>query len=146
MNRYEALLLTVPTITQDEARSLESQFEKVVKDAKGSMISFEKWGKYRLSYPVKKNDYGVYFLARFETDNNQMFGDLRSLLAVKLNDLIMRDMITALDVKQSLAYQRPHSLEEAPSREGFVSERRDIDATAADSEGMGEDLDSDDKE
>lgn len=146
MNRYEALLLTVPTITQDEARSLETQFEKVVKEGKGSMISFERWGKYRLSYPVKKNDYGVYFLARFESDNQQVFGDLRALLAVRLNDLIMRDMLTVLDAKQSLAYQRPHSLEEAPTRDGFVSERNEADASSADSEGMDDELGSEDKE
>lgn len=125
--RYEALLLTNPAITQDEAKNIESLFERVVKDNKGSMISFEKWGKYRLAFPVNKNDYGIYFLARFETDNKKTVDDLKTLMAVKLNDLVMRDMISALEPKQSLIYNRPQSLEEAPAREigGFMGDRGD---------------------
>lgn len=126
MIRYEALLLTVPTVTQDEAKNIESQIDRVVKENKGSMISFEKWGKYRLAYPVKKNDYGVYFLARFETEESKaLVNELKTLMAVRLNDLVMRDMVTALDPKESLEYQRPQSLEETPTREmsGFADRR-----------------------
>lgn len=54
MNRYEALMLTVPEITADEAKSIEQQFDRLVADKKGSIISFEKWGKFRLAYPVKR--------------------------------------------------------------------------------------------
>jgi len=43
MLRYEVLMLTIPEITEDEARSLETQFSGTVKAAKGSMISFERW-------------------------------------------------------------------------------------------------------
>ena len=67
MLRYEALMLAVPEITQDEVKNLESQFEGAVSGSKGAMLSFERWGKYRLAYPVKKNEYGVFFLARCET-------------------------------------------------------------------------------
>jgi small subunit ribosomal protein S6 len=114
--RYETLLLTVPEITADEAKSLESQVERIVKDSKGSIVSFEKWGKYRLSYPIRKNDYGVYFLARFEAPA-PVVEEIRNLLAVKLHELIMRQMTVQLDPKASLIYQRPPSLEDAPSRD-----------------------------
>lgn len=114
--RYETLLLTIPEITADEAKSLESQVDRIVKDAKGSIVSFEKWGKYRLSYPIRKNDYGVYFLARFEAPA-PVVEEIRNLLAVKLHELIMRQMTVQLDPKSSLAYQRPPSLEDAPSRD-----------------------------
>ena len=133
MIRYETLILTVPTITQDEARTVETQFDRVVKENKGSMISFEKWGKYRLAYPVNKNDYGVYFLARFETEKTSaIVNEVKTLMAVKLEDLVMRGMVTALEPKQSLEYQRPQSLEEAPAREmgGFMGDRRDAQSFA----------------
>lgn len=151
MIRYEALVLTVPTITQDETRTLESHLERVVKENKGSMISFEKWGKYRLAYPVNKNDYGVYFLARFETEKaNQIVNDVKTLMAVKLESLVMRDIVTALEPKQTLEYHRPQSLEETPAREmgGFMQDRRDgqsFDAQAREDE-MDLDLDQEDKE
>lgn len=130
MLRYEALMLVIPEVTQDETKALESQVEGVVKQGGGTALSFERWGKYRLAYPVKKNEYGVYFLARFQAEKPEaMLKELQTLLAVKFNDVVMRSMISALDSKQSLEYQRPHSLEEAPAKEatGFMREPRDRD-------------------
>jgi small subunit ribosomal protein S6 len=125
-NRYEALMLTVPEITADEAKSIEQQFDRLVADKKGSIVSFEKWGKFRLAYPVKKNEYGIYFLARFETTQPELVAEVKTLLEVKLHELIMRSMMTKLDPSQSLVYQRPQSLEEAPAREvgSFMKESR----------------------
>ncbi len=73
MLRYEALMLVIPEITHDEAKALESQVESVVKNGGGATLSFERWGKYRLAYPVKRNEYGIYFLVRFEVDNPGFF-------------------------------------------------------------------------
>lgn len=118
VRRYEALLLTVPELTADEAKSIEQNFARMVEAHKGTLISFERWGKYPLAYPIKKNDYGVYFLARFETNQvNPLVNEVKTLLNVKLHELVVRNMITSLEDKQSLAYQRPPSLEEGSSRE-----------------------------
>jgi small subunit ribosomal protein S6 len=116
---YEVLMLTVPEITQDEVKQLEDRLEKTIESFKGVMISFERWGKYRLAYPVKKNDYGVYILARFEIGANPtaLLKELSTIFAVKLNEIVMRHMVTRLDLADSLAYNRPHSLEDAPPRE-----------------------------
>ncbi len=118
MVRYEALLLTIPTLTKDEAQKIEEQINQTTKKAGGSVISFDRWGKFRLTYPIKKNDYGIYFLIRFEAEKpEKMLADLRTLFSVKLHDLIMRSMVTVLDPKKSLIYNRPQSVEESPSRE-----------------------------
>lgn len=120
MVRYEVLMLTVPQITADETTGLESQFEALVKEHKGKVLSFERWGKYRLAYPVQNNDYGVYFLARFEAglqDYGALVDALRVFLMVKNEELVMRHMIARLGAHASLAYQRPESLEEAPARD-----------------------------
>lgn len=127
MLRYEILMLAVPEITGDEAQSLESKIEKVVEADKGTMLSFERWGKYRLAYPVAKNDYGVYFLARFEVEQiGSLLDELKILFAVKLNELVMRHMVTRLDMNDSLAYHRPQSLEDTPSRDvgAFLREQK----------------------
>ena len=126
MNRYEALVLAVPGITQDEISQMESEFDRVIKKGQGSVISFERWGKYRLSYPINKNEYGVYFLARFEAEQVEtLLKDVQTLFAVKLNDTVMRSMLSALDATKPLAYQRPQSLEEAPAKEAdpFMRDR-----------------------
>lgn len=90
MLRYEILMLAVPTITQDETKSIESGLDRVFKEGDGTMVSFERWGKYRLAYPVKKNDYGVYFLARFEADDaHKLLEDIKPLFKVKLHEVVM---------------------------------------------------------
>lgn len=145
MLRYEALMLAVPEITQDETKNIESQIEGVVSAAKGAMLSFERWGKYRLAYPINKNEYGVYFLARFEIADNstQLLQNLQNLFLVKLNDLSMRHVVYRLDPKAPLTYQRPHSLEEAPAKmEGFFGNQRtgrSQDMSDVDEEGMSHD-------
>jgi small subunit ribosomal protein S6 len=126
VSRYEVLILTVPEITADESKNIESQFDRVVKEAQGTVISFEKWGKYKLAYPIRKSDYGVYFLARFEVEHAGV-EPIRSLLALKFYELVMRHIIIQLDPKQSLEYQKPPSLEDAPTSRDvntFLKENR----------------------
>jgi small subunit ribosomal protein S6 len=128
MLRYEILALSVPEITQDEAKQVETRLSRLIEGFKGTVISFERWGKFRLAYPVNNNDYGVYFLLRFELErsNNELMQEIKTIFAVKLNDVIMRYMLTKLDPKASLNYQRPHALEEAPGRdvESFIRDNK----------------------
>ncbi len=121
MARYEVLALTIPEATEDEIRSFETQLQSCLRTAKGSLISFERWGKYRLAYPVRKHDYGVYFLARFELPESsaEVLSEMKSFINVKFHEVIVRSIISVLSPDDLLAYQRPPSLEEAvPRREG----------------------------
>lgn len=126
LKRYEALMLTVPEITQDEVKNIESQLDGLVRKVKGTTISFERWGKYKLMYPVKRNDYGVYFLMRFESEDANLLNEIDTLFKIKLNDVVMRAMMTHLPLDASLAYQRPKSLEEGNSTEAssFLKEKK----------------------
>ncbi len=118
MMRYEVLILTAPSITEDEGRGIEKGLEQLVKGVKGDVISFERWGKYRLSYPVRRNDYGIYYLARFAVDANvAFFKEVDAFLAVKNHELIMRHCLVKLAPKQSLEYKRPLNVEEAPAHD-----------------------------
>lgn len=145
MMRYEILMLAVPEITNDEARSLETQLDRIIKKAKGTVISFERWGKYRLAYPVKKNEYGVYFLTRFEAEEaNEMLDGLRAYFTLKANDLIMRHMCARLDEKASLDYDRPPSLEMAPhDGSSFIKDAKVNDLLAQGASGRDDEDDTD---
>ncbi len=128
MLRYEILMLSVPEITGDEVKQLEDRLEETIEKFKGVVISFERWGKFRLAYPINKNDYGVYFLIRFESEVNAgpLLDELKAIFAVKLNDIVMRHMVSKLDPEASLAYQRPQSLEDTPARDvdSFLRENK----------------------
>jgi len=117
MDRYEILILTIPELTKDEESSLENQVEKFINAHKGSIITFDRWGKYRLSYPVRNNDYGVYFLMRFDVDNDKDFlKELQTMFYVKFNDIVMRHVVTRLKKDQPLEYKKPPSLEDVPKK------------------------------
>ncbi len=118
-HRYEVLILTVPEVTQDEMKQLETELDKLIVSEKGSVISFERWGKYKLTYPIRHNEYGVYFLIRFEAPE-ALTKKVDELFRIKLNNFVVRHIVTALE-GESLAYERPKSLEEAP-------ESRDMDS------------------
>ncbi len=131
MVRYETLFLTVPEITSDEAATLEKQFDKAVSTAQGSVITYERWGKYRLAYPVRRNEYGVYYLVRFEVDDKHkdaLLDALKNFFQVKFGEIIMRNTIVRLDPLGSLDYKRPDSLEEIPTKDidAFVKESKSL--------------------
>ncbi len=118
MTRYEVLFLTVPEITGDEISTIEKNVEQEIKKTKGSLLSFERWGKCRLAYPIRHHEYGVYFLVRFESEANQkMLQDLNRVFTVRYNESVMRTIIHRLNNNQSLDYKRPESVEEAPTRD-----------------------------
>lgn len=115
--RYEALILTVPEVTNDEAAELEKSIEKRLIEHKGSLATYDRWGKFLLAYPVKKNEYGIYFLARFDvpaTNKDEVVKELKSLFDLKFNAIVMRYLVSNLANDSALTYKRPQSLEEAP--------------------------------
>ncbi len=88
MFRYEVLFLTVPEITKDESEAIKAHFTKVIRTHKGTLVSFDRWGKYRLAYQVGKNDYGVYSLIRFEVEkeNKQaLLAAIKEIFVFKFN-------------------------------------------------------------
>jgi ribosomal protein S6 len=126
MFRYEVFMLTIPEITKDEVATIESTLNNIIQHAKGKMFSFERWGKYALAYPIRKNEYGVYCLARFDLPElSDVLSEINSFLAVKLENTVMRFLISRLDETAPLTYQRPLSLEEAPAKSpsSFLKER-----------------------
>jgi small subunit ribosomal protein S6 len=147
MLRYETLLLVIPEITKDESTALENQTEQLIKKAQGSVISFDRWGKYKLAYQVRKNDYGIYYLLRFEIKDGlaaqTLIESIRSFFLVKYNHIVMRNMTTMLAPEQSLIYQKPESLEDMPTRDVdlFLKENKMTGLlTSNDSRGIGEEL------
>lgn len=128
MRRYETLILATPEITQDEVKSVQQEVNQAVTGCNGLSISFERWGKYKLCYPVNKKEYGVYFLARYEVPNEHahtIVDVIKTLCAVKLHTTVMRHVTCILDPKKPLTYQRPRSLEEMPVESEMEAQDRE---------------------
>lgn len=117
MQRYETLILAVPEITNDESNEIQKSFDKKIRELGGSIVSYDRWGKFQLAYPIRRNDYGVYYLARFEVPEDkkkQSVHDIRELFAIRFNDVVMRHLSVQLAADAPLNYKRPLSLEETP--------------------------------
>jgi ribosomal protein S6 len=116
MMLYETLILSVPEITNDETKQLEKQLDTILQKNKSAKVSFERWGKYKLAQPVNKNNYGVYFLARFEVEQANMenlLTEMSEYLTLKAANVVMRFMNTVLDPKKGLNYAKPNPLDES---------------------------------
>lgn len=130
MFRYEVLFLTVSEITKDESDDIKNHFSKVIRASNGTLLSYDRWGKYRLAYPVNKSEYGVYFLVRFEVDKaNQpaLLAAINEIFVFKFNTLIPKHIVERLDIKTSLEYRRPESLEDAPQDVDSFLKKNDME-------------------
>lgn len=112
--RYEALVLVPTESTNEDISMIERQIDEICTKAEGSMISFDRWGKYQLCFPVRKHSYGIYLLARFEMPQAKAPVTIKAidtLLKVKHSELVMRYVISKLNPKASLEYEKPESLD-----------------------------------
>ena len=122
---YEMLLLFRPDVTQDMYNEIKLRLESVVlEEGAGEVVSFDRWGKYLLAYPVKKCSYGVYSLFRFGLGvsiSEDVLLRLRSLCLVKFSGDVMRHVFVKVGKDVPGEYCRPDSLEETPRKDAWYS-------------------------
>jgi small subunit ribosomal protein S6 len=128
MLRYETLMLTNSHITKDELDMLEGFFDKLAASVDGKMYVFDNWGKQRLAYTVKKNDYGTYVLVRFEVPESAttaFFKELESFFKIKCNEIVLRHVNVKLDPKKSAEYRKPESVNSRTGNlDSFIRENK----------------------
>ncbi len=91
MKIYELLVLIKPGVEQESLKSLYKDIEDTVAKHKGTVEHKEELGKKRLSYEIKKNKEGIYYILRVKispADVKALDNDL------KLNESIIRIMFT----------------------------------------------------
>ena len=120
MKHYETLMLLPVSATPNDFALIEKQLRTLVKAANGSVAAFDKWGRYRLAYPINKQEYGCYVLARYEVAEVQVFFQkLESFLKIKCVDTVVRYVHVNLTAAQyAEPYIKPEAMEGAQNREG----------------------------
>jgi len=113
MKHYETLMLLPVAATSTDLASIEKQLRTLVKAADGNVSSFDRWGRYKLAYPIRKQEYGCYVLARYEVaDVQSFFPKLEHFLKVKCVDSVMRYVHVALTEQQyGEAYIKPEAMD-----------------------------------
>lgn len=119
MLKYETLFLATSEITDDEISSIEQELDKFLATCKGKLTLYDKWGKYRLAFPVNKSDYGIYILARYEFENDGNVSafakELDTFIKIKCHEFIMRYTSLKLSPKAASTYNKPDPIDSTRS-------------------------------
>ncbi len=96
MKRYELMFVINPS-QEEGIDDVKKRIEGIITGREGTVVSFDKLGKKRLSYPIAKQLYGIYFLVNFK-------GDGRIVQALdyflRLNPSVLRHIILSFTDKQ----------------------------------------------
>jgi small subunit ribosomal protein S6 len=133
MQRYETLLLIKTEISEDDLSMIERQIDQFVSSAKGVMETFDKWGKYRLAYPVKKNTHGIYALIRYKIPADQaetVTREINQFFKIKCNELVMRHVTMMLKANTPTNYAKPDPIDvtRSGSFDSYLKEGGKIDS------------------
>lgn len=95
MNQYEIAVLYHPDLEIDLGKA-EKKIEKIIADGEGKIIKTDNWGRRKLAYPIKKQDFAVYvfYTAEMPAENVQ-----KAEQTFNITDEIIRFLITKPDLK-----------------------------------------------
>ena len=88
---YELMLILKSSTPEGEAKKILESLKKSIKDS-GKLTEEKNLGKKQLTYPIRRENEGSYYLLTFESDAKpftSMIGKLR------LNEFILRHLLVA---------------------------------------------------
>jgi small subunit ribosomal protein S6 len=95
MNKYEAMFIIKPDLSEEEKKSVFDQIGEAVTKNKGVINQAAVWSeRKKLAFPIKKFQDGIYYLVNFDL-GTQALEKIR--YTYKLNESIIRLLIIKLD-------------------------------------------------
>lgn len=95
MNQYEIAVLFDPQLEIDLSKPT-AKVEKIFTENKGKITKTDNWGKKKLAYPIKKQEYAVYVFYTVELPA-ETIAKVESTL--NITDEVIRYLITRPDLK-----------------------------------------------
>jgi small subunit ribosomal protein S6 len=95
LNTYEIAVLYHPDLEIDLEKA-ESRVKKIIEDNKGQITKTDNWGKRKLAYPIKKQDFAVYVFYAVDLPAENV---ARVEQTFNITDEIVRFLITKPDFK-----------------------------------------------
>ena len=91
MNKYEAMFIIKPDITEEDRKVLFGQIQEAVAKNNGQVTNAAIWAeKRKLIFPLKKQQEGVYYLVNFSAPSDAIS---KLKYTFKLNEQILRVLI-----------------------------------------------------
>lgn len=95
MDQYEIAVLYHPDLEIDLEKA-EARIKKIVADNGGQITKTDNWGKRKLAYPIKKEEFAVYVFYTVELPAENIAKVEQTL---NITDEIIRFLITKPDLK-----------------------------------------------
>lgn len=125
MHQYEVAVLYHPDLEIDLGKA-SKRVEKIFADNGAKVVNTDNWGKRKLAYPIKKNDYAVYVFYTVELPSENV-QKVESTL--NITDEVIRFLITRPDLK-AIAKAEAAKAEKAKkaAERGESTEEKDAEA------------------
>ncbi|MDH4224801.1 MAG: 30S ribosomal protein S6 [Deltaproteobacteria bacterium] len=100
MNGYESIYIFSPATSEETQKGLEQKLSTIVTARGGKVEHLDSWGRRRLAYPVKKQEYGIYQLFYFSLPE----GDLKELdtLFRHSEDILLWQTVRVNDIEAEI--------------------------------------------
>jgi len=94
MNKYEAMFIVKPDLSEDEAKALYGTIKDAVAKNGGTVSSADVWlERRRLTFTLKKQQEGVYYLVKFSAPSDAV---AKLKYTYGLNESVLRVLFTRL--------------------------------------------------
>ena len=94
MNDYELMVIFTPVLSDDEFKSEQKKYAKLVADSGGKVVAENPWGLKSLAYPVQKKTTGLYWVLEFTAQPE--FNEKLKIQMLR-DEYVMRHLLTKLD-------------------------------------------------
>jgi len=95
MNKYEAMVIVKPDLSDEDKKALFKQIDDVIAKNGGQISQSGVWAERRkLYFSIKKFMEGIYYLVAFDAPANTI-QEVRS--ALRINEGILRFLFTRMD-------------------------------------------------
>jgi len=96
MNKYEAMLIVKPDLSDEDKKTLFKQIDDAIAKNSGQISQSAVWAeKRKLYFPINKFHEGIYYLVAF-TAPAQAIKEIRNIY--KLNENILRVLFTRMGI------------------------------------------------
>ena len=105
MRRYETIFITHPELTEEDFSELQGKINSILAGFKGDLIKLDDWGIKKLTYEIRKNLRGHFFLMDYvagadlvrELERNLRLHDrVLRFQTVRVGDLLSPEALKAL--------------------------------------------------
>jgi small subunit ribosomal protein S6 len=88
LRRYETIFIAHPDLPEEDQNALQEKVRSIMASYKSEIVKMEDWGLRKLSYEIRKNSRGRFFLVDYLSEAPALVRELERTL--RLNDGVLK--------------------------------------------------------